>query len=1417
MLRTPCKKYFHVSKQLKPARNAFLIGETKNAFTYINDLRHKKYPLVNNPEDIALLRDIYVSAGHPRTAMAIVRIAVNMFPNNIFVQLIGIILKTEIRNSIDLLQEATALKPLCKTSKDITLWYAVIARISASLGMMASSADWLKKAESSLEDNNIEAWYHFCLAHALRCDWTKAVEQTKLLINIDPSIDNKILLIKALLSKNDLSQAKLHIKSIDVAKGQSYSVDYFVSQFYYFLGDIDAAISRLELLRHHWPDIPHSSVDRTLIQLYWLHGNTESAKSLARAINDPLYGALNKTNPSAKRKLITLPVMRQEPMMCLPTTIAMVASVYGIQLSASELYHDMRGNHGTEIWRMQQHMESIGFEVNYIYPEHDIVKKCLDKGQPLIGIIHSFFNVHTEVITGYDEGLNGYFIRDPEALTPYLVSTKHLDTAYNASGRYLIATAPKNKFNWLPKLAINHDISNLFVLNKLIAFSQLKRARRYFNEISDKQEPAYYRDLSALGVFLSPKKHIEAMKCYCVRKDIDEVLVLNAIISTQNSVLLKNWIFNYESKHKKLSNNFKCYLSMILARTKRDYETVLKKLNFLIAASPSTDVLWCYKAEAELELGELEAAKNSINIALDLSPNSFDINRILSDISPYQDSYKHILSQLEAHINIFPGNYELEEQFANLLLKGNDGLRYENAIKSCIAKRPLFPWNYNKLANWYILQEREDLAINILEQGRHLLSEEELPKLHFERQKDASHASQSISGIVEDKDIIITDKAPIICFRNIIQSWFDGYPLSEFEIMLLRQADPRNIKWLYKLPLSWWEQAYIIGISYVLKDRETDKSRKAHVLERFLPKTLSNNVTQTLLAINRSVERYSLSSVACECLHDWETKQLNGYASHLDDLAFSLSYLRESAGYLNEAHSCYEEIIKRTPEYYPAHYRLACVYDQKGMRTKAIERYQSCLSISPNHPDALNALIRIHTEANHFKEAKKWSLYKLNLNPYSFLNIEQLLIFTLYIDGFTKAWKKLDFYNKYLSTTGKKAMSARLLESNGQYQDAINLLVQINGTVDFDRHILITHTRCATGQENWSLVLELSNKALAKDPYDLWFLEAKVTALENNGFNQLHKFITKLFCNSIYSEYLATVWLRDILRTNNDVHNSVNEILTIIPEESIRLYILYFLTGYFEHYSNNIAFLTWLKMCDELFPNNFYFVERLVEHYRKIDNADKAIDTADNFYKNNTENIDAIILLGQTLENDNPSLAIKYLQTAYRKSGSVECLSRIGRTYHNLGMYQEAKNTYWEVLMKNPFNELSINNLLILGEDPSTLYPLMVDAINNGIGYKTEYFLVSTVKCALHLNTTVPLLWHDLAESRFSQLLSVAGYQDEKPCLAKALYEWHQYHGNTEIAESYLQHAGLIKPTTGGFNWPGNTWIPTKNIKKDVH
>ncbi|WP_045857753.1 C39 family peptidase [Teredinibacter purpureus] len=1405
MLIKSNKKYSGISRPLKNIRKAFIQGDSQLAFKQISTLRKAKQPLLRKSSDYFLLRDVCHSVGRPSIAQALLRIAARVFPDSASIQISRLLITTYSNRSIGLLDQMESLKPLCKSADDEALWYSAIARVSAGLGMMASSLTWINQSRPLLKRHHREAWYHFSLAHTFRRDWAGAVSAAETLVEIDPCAENNIVLIRALLSNGDLEKAKSDIAKLDTMKGQSYLADSYCVQFYYFIGDISKAIRHLESMSQRWPDIEPSAIEKTMVNLYWLHGDVQAAKALGQKTGDPIFESLVNADLKADRKLIALPIMTQAPLMCVPTTVAMVASAFGKILSDQDLFSDMHGRNGTEIWRMQDHMESIGFDVIYLRPEYTAVKACIDKGQPLIGPTASLFGAHVEVIAGYDEGLGGVFIRDPESLTPYFTDKTYLDTAYKASGNYLIAIAPKSKLDWLPESYKHTEAQHLIALKRTISLGEVTQAREHFTAINDDIGCNYLRDVYGFGVFLSPLGYQQAMKKYAEDPLLDEVSRIQAVIGTQDSDFIYQWITSFRESKNDLAPYFGTYLDLILARSKREYDVVLEKLSILLSKNASTEALWSYKAEAKLELGDIEDAKKSIQIALDIAPTSYDVRRRIRDISPYQEPYEEKVASVRSQISEYPDIFELEEELADILGEGEDGLAYEQAILSCINRRPLIPWTYNKLADWYLNQHREDLAKNILEQGRESLSEQELPKRYFEQNEansedDITPKEQSVDNI-ETNHPSDSDR-----LKNIVANWFNGHLPTEDEKQLLITNSE-----LDHFDLSWWEKAYILAINFALTDLDNENRQKKQPLTDSLPTEFPHKTTLMILAFNRAAIRISLSVSACQILYDWEKELLKNDTHWRYDIAFDLAYLRELAGFLNEAQDRYKEIIDRTPGYYAPYYRMACVYEKKGMKKEAVRQYHSCLDIAPSHMGAVNGLIDVFSSLNDYASVTNWCHYASKLSPYDYDCIQRWLDFIAHVDGIETAFTTFNSSRNKIHPCGEKVLRARLLQKQGKYDEAVSQLDLVIDGYNYDRAILVERALCANGKEDWKRVLELANEALKKSSTDLWFIEVKLAALESTKSTEIRGFISQQIKNGCISDALTSSWLRLTLEENDSatfVKEKICKLIEAINSDYVVDFLLRYFTGYF--YQNNSASLysKWLDFCEEESPESLYFVERRVEYLFSTGKSRQAFEIVKSYSDAHKDNAGALMLMGRILEDESPFEAIKYLRSAYKKSGDVECLSRIGRAYHVMGRHNDAVRVYREVIEKNPMNDLSVNNLMVLGEDPKYLYSKMVDIINNGLGYNTEYFLVNTLKAARKIKTTVPINWFNLAEYRLSEIEKTSGFHDELPLLGKALYTWYKHIDEKEKAKEVLKKASLNNPLLGFFFWPGKKWMP---------
>ncbi|WP_020405983.1 tetratricopeptide repeat protein [Hahella ganghwensis] len=1398
--------YPNVSNNLKTIRNLYCKKQTSEAYSQFKVLRSSGEKLLQKPGDALLLRDVLIAVGKFKTANAIIRISSRLFKQHLETQLNWLIVQSKFRNSLSLLDQAQNLRSLCQSKSEEALHSAVCARLAASFGVIQTSEKHLLQAWQSLGKRQTEGWMHLCIASALLKNWDRAVKAGRQLLSCDSKQENKVLLISTLLSQGNLTEARKLLDSLDQQKGVFYPADYFASQFHYFLGNLEFALERLQQLKTTWPDSVPDSIDHSIVHLNWMQGNIETAQELAKEIDSELYEQLVKAPLESKRVLIPLPVMTQEPLMCVPTTVAMCASAFDIKLNPNELFKAMRGNDGTEIWRMQAHLETLGFEVLYLKPDVCTVKYFLDNGIPLIGSLLSLFSAHVEVIAGYDEGMKRFFIRDPELLSPNVVNEDYISQAYKAAGNYLIAIAPKGRFGKIDKEVINNEANNLIALSRAVAEGQTEEALKLYKGIPDHSDCAFIRDIYGFGVSLSPSQYSEAMKQYANNRDVAEVTRLKAAMNTQNSEFFEQWVQEFIADNNDVSQSFTHYLDMLVALNQRDFELVLKKLSFLLAKSPSCDALWINKAEAELELGLLEEARKSVQIAQDLSPKSYSIKQRLRRLYPYQERFSTTLSSLEEHIDEYPGVYQLEEEYADLLIQGGNGFAYESAIKKCIEKRPLLPWNYNKLANWYLNQNRVDLARAIMQEARLHLTEEDLPKQPFEEDQETARTQEEQLTELDTSD---TDQPlePAANARRIIHRWLEQVSPSKDDISFLSLLLDKEKGDFEELELSWWEQVQLWAISYALADRE---GRSSDELRSRLPESLPGVTVYSVLSFNRALEYIRLSSSACNILYEWQVSILGG-SEWRYDVDFDLSYLREQAGLLNEAQTRYSNIVKKVPGYAAAHYRLATVLDRKGMLNEAVKQYESSLTISPRIENAARRLVDIYADNQRYDDAVYWSAYLKKISPYNFECIERWINFVAQAEGMEEAFRQLELHAKYLTNTGLCAIRARLLEQQEQYTAALAELDKIDNDVELDRHILVTRVHCSLRLKDWQMAMTLCDQALERAPDDHWFIDARLATLSEVDPNSMGSFVAACLGRNVVTENLVNCWIKEQLedgQVTENVYSKARDM--IIGEEgtAANYALARYLTQFFGQNTDMYLLIKWLEIAITIFPLDDYFTEVLAGEYLTLDQNAAAEKLVHEYYEANREDTNAILLMGKVLEDTNPTEAMIYLQEAYKKSGSVESLSRIGRVHHLLREHTLAIETYWQVLKLDPLHDLAMNNLLILGMEARRMSSYFLHALSLGIGGNTQYFLINAIKCAQSVGETVPDLWLPLAQRRFKQLEIEKPFNDEKERLAAALYEWYRKAGDVESAREVLVQAGIKKPLLIGFLWPGKRWIP---------
>ncbi|MBU2705102.1 tetratricopeptide repeat protein [Zooshikella marina] len=1384
------------------ARKAYLIfakGDGYQAYQAFVQCRQQVVHLLSQPADALFWDDVLTAAGKTNTGNALIKIASRYFPKHPGIQLRWLGIRTQRENLRDSLAHAEAMSSLCSNTYEHTLQQAIVIRISARMGLIKSTYERIAHLKTQLPTKHYLAWRHLAIAYGYLRDWDAAITCSQQAIKSYPQrADGYCLLISNLLARSQLAQAKKVLQQAITKGFNDLMFLHYKAQFYYFIGDLTQSIQCLTELKHRWSNMDLRQIEHTHVNLLWLNDQKDKALKLAQTVYPSFYQQLKEAPPNAEKVLISVPVMCQEPSMCVPTSITMCAHSQGVTLDPRQLYQQMQGHEGTELWRMQSYLENNGFTVHHIQNTSAAIKTLLKQGIPLIGHLLTLFMAHVEVIIGFDDALQGFYIRDPESLSPKFVDEGYVTEAYQASGNYLIAVTHQSQ-SALTGYPCHKDAQQLIALSKHVAENNINLAKLAYQKISHDSPCAYLRDIYAYGICLSPQQFADRMKHYANDQQQHNVTRLKAILNCGDTEFLEQWVDSYRQQHDDIPTGFAHYLELIVAKAKQHWSEVLTRANQLLAKSPSAEHLWIYKAEAEYELGLMDDALSSANMAIDLSPKSTSIKRKLRLIRPYAESYQARCQQLQAQIKASPSIFELQEEYAYLLGEGSSGLEYEKALKRCIDARPLLPWNYDKLADWYLQQDRNDLAKTILNQGRSLLPTE-IQLRSFEQDKeDTPHPKSEDHDQQATPEVSLTDQ-----WQMLKWTWYQQAHFTDSDYQRLATLIENND---FINQLSWFDACYCYAVYFGVTDqrlRQRSASEQTAALKKCLPADLPGHKPFSLLCFNQALERGDLSRQANYLLYEWQSAAMkNGQWRY--DIAFDIAFFKECAGYLNDAEQMYQTIIQQMPGYAGAYYRLAQILDKKGELQLAMHWYTKSIEIAPLSPGAISRMLDVYHDNQLYEKAALCAQKLLDLHPYSFNYIEQVLRYLAYNDSVKVALQQLEDYEVYLSPSAKAAIAARLYLIEDNFQQAADQLATINQRQGLTRHVMVSEVRCYIGLEKYEQALNTIHNALEYEPEDEWFINTKLQVLEKTNSTQRYTFIEHCIKQQVITNNILSSWYEYHKHDNSE---TLFDWLQQQPEDAAyrcarylehvfidhnelqkRLDLLYFGSRYFTHYD--------------------YFKRTLVYWLINQNKYDEAVQITKTLLAQQPDEPENHLLLGRIYtDQGNVSVAFQHLNRAYDMTGWVDALVHIGRAHHSEGNTRLAIDTYKNVLEKDPLHDLALNNLFILHYEPTQLYPYFYRTIDHQIGHETQYFLVNAARCAVEVKQPLPTNWLPMALHRFNELFHEPPFADEKTQLAKLIYRYYFTLGEKEKGEAILDKAEVPKP---GF-WPwhrfGNSWIP---------
>ncbi|MEP3481697.1 MAG: tetratricopeptide repeat protein [Fuerstiella sp.] len=1394
-----------VSPEWTEVRDFFVAGKSRKAWKLASSMRNR-VPL-RTGNDFLLNMEVARACSAHRTYMALGQIAVRRFPDDVWIQFYYARILLTRGQFLDGLKYLKVRKAtLGKTHP--AQWAAAIANTYASAGFGKSCQKWLQTSQQAPDADVPLCLYTRASALEDLKEWDSALELIRQCVQAAPNWTRaRSYLIHCLLSRGHHQEATSHLKAAFDLGHEDVSIEVTASLLPMSLGQFSLARDRLKVTLKRWPQTDMQEyLRRTLCILLVELGDYSSAREVVAGDEERFGFPEIPDQPKGRHCFIPLPLMSQNHNQCVPTTVAMAVSVDGRRYDPDVMFREMRGREGTALWRAREWCSKNGLTVIPVRLEKGAIRDMLDAKVPLIGTLEGPFNSHVDVVCGYNDDLDTFYVRDPGHWAPFAMPWNSMESRYQLHNG-LLAMISNDRQDLIAKAEQlrSTDCTALLDLGEAVARGRVKSAELAYSEIADDSPAAILREGYGVNVVISPLKFRERMKEISQDKNAHPMAQFRSILSLGPADAEESLALLLDEKQR-LRSMISRYLMLNQAMSEGDWSAASALLERLLVRGGGVASFWETKSDILAELGDHVGSKKALNAAIELEPLRISTREKALKRSAGRLKLQQYLGEFETLLAEDPDNKYLLISRSEILVDGPDGKAYEAAALEALKWFPRSPDVYMQLMNWYDSQKRNDLLENILQRGR-----DALPDVFSKPEKEAAVSG---SGDQDSGDHSSTSSATAVAE---VEGLSDDFQLPEDDVDLLEivwqpshEARERALQEAIRREaageLPWHVVARLVAVRLLVPDKKGDElPPPADVL----PKNPPGAAHWFVNAVYDSVSVVEPSIALAKDLEAW-IRELVPQIAEFPDVWFNQVLLLESAKQTQAALEELENLVERYPAKSSALYRLGVVADGQGDYAAARRYFEQALEVNPGLYGAMHGLREVCYKVNERKLAHDCTLRLRRKFPHAVRYMQDEILDVAELQSKKHADERMREVAKRLPKNDSILLKAELLLNTNRQQQAADQLEQFlyEETVSDDAYEKWLRLSLMVAQQNGDAIrtVELCDEGLKRWPDSAALLETKAGILAQTDPDAAVRVLKKILFTG--EPVLETVSMYLQLCDGSPANEAIRVIRK--ADEDRRLWLAELFTEATAASERLAAHNRLLEWSVSEFPDSDLLLYRLALHYSISGEVSKGVRQARKLYKRNSEHPEAARLLGQCLTDQDPKMALPYLEEAASIDRNTSTLFDLARCHQIMGETKKAIHLHREILKTNPLASSSWTNLFILKEPVQRLEPFLKLMLEQGQGIHDEYFFVTNVKLALVSKNSLPEAWFASALRRWEILKTYPGFADERQKLKSAIIAWVAVRPQ-DLEAAPPEFTGIlatIKRWTSRFSWPGHSWVP---------
>ncbi|MDR4185714.1 bacteriocin-processing peptidase family protein [Bacillus pseudomycoides] len=839
--------------------------------------------------------------------------------------------------------------------------YFTLVRCLLEMKRNEEAFQYMKKAESYSTRPVFDKWGYFYIQIG---EWEKA--EHSLLAGMEHKENEELavyLLSQLYAYKGEQKRA---LQLINDAIDQFPQVPYFYFEKVKHLLDLQCYEEMLTVIDKIDQILPYHSYKAYFTHLraealYKMNKNEELLALLKTEVclKESLYHNIEKYPNGKKVKLPLVPIVQKDNY-CVPASLEMMLRLWGESRTQDEVANHIFDVTGSKFSDTVTYLEELGYVCRYFKGNEKNYKALLDQNIPVLLSIDIEHASHVQVLSGYDDQLQSFFVQDPNFLEPLFVEYEKLQERYRYTDGLSIVFVPKEKKEQLSFLVEEEDVyfRKLFSLTDHLEEQDKKGIEKLVSFLQETNENPY--------TWLYTIKHMDVevnqeFILFCAERlmerypDSDFVKLHSAqcFIRIQDLERASDVLRSVEKKNNQALYHF---IHGRYSLEKEEYEKAISSFRSSLQLDADQPITWSFLALSYMYIDQSEQGLQMSKIALQRHPDRFILvnhGLVLMDLERYEEAYKVFNDLLkeykyEAHIWYERAKCAHQMEKLHLAIKG---------LRIAIQLDKTVPYPYVKLSEIYESDlEDKKSAEAILSRGIENCEESSslytrLGDLYFQND-EFEEAEKIYKRSLEGND------GDVYSHFGLVQIYMakEQYNDAKHYIFSMEKKFEQNDEFLMNAGMVLWDAEMELGaneeqLKIALSKLENGirclKNNIANVLEEYVNRVEGTPFVQRGIAFLRKLEK--------------ERADITEYGCYA-------GILYESLGQYDQAMKRYHQAIKHRPSTLP-YFRIGESLMVLGELEDAKRAYESCLEIDANFIGVHLKLAEIYEkEENRLKE-----------------------------------------------------------------------------------------------------------------------------------------------------------------------------------------------------------------------------------------------------------------------------------------------------------------------------------------------------------------------------------------------------------------------------------------------------------------